>query len=46
MITVPERVMVDIEKEGEKHHALDDARHQARVASEALARLDGVVVDV
>ena len=36
----------DIEMEGEEHHALDDAKHQAHVASATLKRLQGVSVDV
>lgn len=30
----------ELEQEGDEHHALDDAEHQARVASETLARLE------
>lgn len=29
----------DLEREGKEHHALHDAKHQARVAAETLARL-------
>lgn len=33
-------VAVDVEFEGVEHDALDDAKHQALVAAETLARLD------
>jgi inhibitor of KinA sporulation pathway (predicted exonuclease) len=30
-----------VEMDGREHHALDDARHQAREIAATLARLDG-----
>lgn len=35
----------EIDREGDHHNALDDAKHQARVASATLAKLDGVRTD-
>ena len=35
----------ELKMNGEEHHALDDAKHQARVAAETLERLQGVMAD-